>query len=96
VVALEGETIEMCNCEVQVDGELLDETYLDPVEIGPENLCGGDFGPVVVADGHVLVMGDNRDGPQDSRAIGPVDLSDVFGVVDAFRSPGNDWQPLNE
>src|SRR5687767_5097593 len=55
VVALEGETIEMRSCEVRVDGAVLAEPYLDPAEIGTENLCGGDFGPVVVPEDHVFV-----------------------------------------
>ena len=94
VIALEGETIEMRSCEVRVDGEVLEEPYLDPVEIGPENLCGGDFGPVVVPEDHVFVMGDNRDGSQDSRAIGPIDEDDIVGRAFVVFWPTSDWRWL--
>ena len=38
-----------------------------------------DFGPYIVPDGHVFAMGDNRDHSFDSRAWGPVPLSNVLG-----------------
>ena len=94
VIALEGETVEMRSCEVRVDGEVLEEPYLDPVEIGPENLCGGDFGPVVIPEDHVFVMGDNRDGSQDSRAIGPVDEDDIVGRAFVVFWPTSNWRWL--
>jgi signal peptidase I len=94
VVALEGETIEMRNCEVRIDGEVLAEPYLDPAEIGTENLCGGDFGPIVVPEDHVFVMGDNRDGSQDSRAIGSIDEDDIVGRAFVVFWPTSHWRWL--
>ena len=94
VIALEGETIEMRNCEVRIDGEVLEEPYLDPVEIGPENLCGGDFGPEVVPEDHVFVMGDNRDGSQDSRAIQAVSEDDIVGRAFVVFWPTGHWRWL--
>jgi signal peptidase I len=94
VIALEGETIEMRNCEVRIDGEVLEEPYLDPVEIGPENLCGGDFGPEVVPEDHVFVMGDNRDGSQDSRAIDAVSEDDIVGRAFVVIWPTGHWRWL--
>jgi signal peptidase I len=94
VIALEGETIEMRNCEVRVDGVVLDEPYLDPAEIGTENLCGGDFGPEVVPEDHVFVMGDNRDGSQDSRVIGSIDEDDIVGRAFVVFWPTSHWRWL--
>lgn len=94
VIALEGETIEMRSCEVRIDGEVLEEPYLDPVEIGPQNLCGGDFGPIVVPEDHVFVMGDNRDGSQDSRAIQSVDEDDIVGRAFVVFWPTSNWRWL--
>jgi signal peptidase I len=86
VNALPGETIEMRNCVVTIDGVELVEPYLDPQVVTPAN-CGGDFGPTTVPEDHAFVMGDNRAGSQDSRsdAVGPIDEANVTGVVDAFR-----------
>lgn len=94
VVALEGETIEMRNCEVRVDGEVLVEPYLDATAIGTENLCGGDFGPVLVPEDHVFVMGDNRDGSQDSRTIGVIDEDDIVGRAFVVFWPTAHWRWL--
>lgn len=39
------------------------------------------FGPVTVPDGHIFVLGDNRDYAQDSRYIGFIPLKKVVAVV---------------
>ena len=96
VVVLAGETIEMRDCVVSIDGEVLDEPYLDPEVVTPGN-CGGDYGPTAVPENHVFVMGDNRAGSQDSRSesVGPIEVDDIAGVVDAVRAVGGDWRPID-
>ena len=78
VIALPGETIEVRSCQVLIDGRVLEEPYLDPEVVTPGN-CGGELAPVTVPDDHVFVMGDNRGGSQDSRALGPIDEDDLVG-----------------
>jgi signal peptidase I len=73
VIALEGETVEGRNGQVVVDGTALDEDYLAD---GPPI---GDFGPVVVPENHVFVMGDNRNNSVDSRVFGPIDDDSIIG-----------------
>ena len=106
VIALPGETIEMTNCEVRItapdapdtdgdgkaDSRVLDEPYLDRSVISAT--CGGDFDPVTVPDNHVFVMGDNRSGSQDSRAIGPIDENDLVGRAFIVFWPRSEWKWL--
>ena len=93
VIALPGETIEMRNCEVRIDGVILDEPYLDPTVVTPGN-CGADIPPTVVPDNHVFVMGDNRPQSQDSRAIGPIDEDDLVGRAFVVFWPTSHWRWL--
>jgi signal peptidase I len=75
-VGLPGETIELKNQTVFVNGQPLTEPYahylFPPVD---ENQTDGfdirrKYGPVTVPDGHYFMMGDNRDDSQDSRFWG--------------------------
>ena len=93
VIAVGGEEIEMRSCEVRIGGQLLLEPYLDPTVVTPGN-CGGDFGPLIVPEGTVFVMGDNRAGSQDSRALGPIVLDDIVGRAFVVFWPRSNWQWL--
>ncbi len=93
VIAVGGEEIEMRSCEIRIGGQLLIEPYLDPTVVTPGN-CGGDFGPILVPEGTVFVMGDNRAGSQDSRTLGPVLLDDIVGRAFVVFWPRSNWQWL--
>ncbi len=93
VIAVGGEEVEMRSCEVRIGGQLLIEPYLDPTVVTPGN-CGGDFGPILVPEGTVFVMGDNRAGSQDSRTLGPVLLDDIVGRAFVVFWPKSNWQWL--
>jgi signal peptidase I len=93
VIALPGETIEVRSCQVLIDGQPLEEPYLDPEVVTPGN-CGGDTAPVTVPEDHVFVMGDNRGGSQDSRALGPIEEDDLVGRAFVVFWPQSHWQWL--
>jgi signal peptidase I len=93
VVALPGETIEVRSCQVMIDGNPLEEPYLDPEVVTPGN-CGGDTPPVTVPEDHVFVMGDNRGGSQDSRALGPIAEDDLVGRAFVVFWPQSHWHWL--
>jgi signal peptidase I len=72
VVGLPGETIEVRDNQVVVNGTPLQETYLPQVIMPDEP-------PVTVGPDEVFVMGDNRDASFDSRRFGPIPLDDLVG-----------------
>jgi signal peptidase I len=94
VIGLPGETVEVRNCTVLIDGRILNEPYLDPEVVTPTE-CGGDYTlDGVVPEDHVFVMGDNRGGSQDSRVIGPVSEDDLVGRAFVVFWPQRNWQWL--
>ncbi|MGH9227729.1 MAG: signal peptidase I [Acidimicrobiales bacterium] len=73
VIAVGGDTIEAREGAVYVNGELIDEDYLEP-GTPTDNL------PLTtIPDGRVFVMGDNRTNSEDSRIFGPIDEDDIVG-----------------
>ncbi len=94
VIGLPGESVEMRNCTVLIDGRVLNEPYLDPEVVTPTD-CGGDYVlDGVVPDDHVFVMGDNRGGSQDSRVIGTINDDDLVGRAFVVFWPQSHWQWL--
>ncbi len=88
VIATEGQTVEIIDNDVYVDGELLSETYISSQTNAP---YGNQFS-CVVAKGHVFVMGDNRAVSKDSRSteIGQIDCREIIGKAFFLFLPGID------
>jgi signal peptidase I len=74
VVAVAGQQVAIADAQLVVDGRAVDEPYVDAATID-----GVYFGPVLVPEGTVFVMGDARELSVDSRAFGPVPLDAVDG-----------------
>ncbi len=81
VIATEGQTVQLIDGKVVVDGEVLDEPYTDGKESWPLNSSFGTpiVYPYTVPKGELWVMGDNRTNSQDSRYFGSIPVSSVTG-----------------
>lgn len=82
VVGLPGDTVEIADGTLYVNGQAVDEPYLGE----PMNR---DFEQITVPDGCVFVLGDNRNISRDSRYadVGPVPLNRLLGEVHAVVWP---------
>ena len=65
VIGVPGDTVEIKNKEVRVNGERLLETYAQHTR-PDEALDGDNIGPLTVPPGGLFVLGDNRDNSGDS------------------------------
>lgn len=88
IVAVGGDTIEIHDNRLFVNGAELPEPYL------AENSIMSDMEPVEVPLGHVWVMGDNRSRSLDSRRFGAVAVENVIGRAFVRVWPFDRWGGL--
>lgn len=80
LIGLPGETIEIRNGDIYIDGKTIDDKYAterpeEPLE------------PTKIPEGHLFVMGDNRNDSLDSRYLGTVSMKDIVGVAHLILYP---------
>lgn len=78
IIATEGQHVEIKDGSVYVDGEKLEENYIN----GSETVAGNSlYDDIVVPDGCIYVLGDNRipGRSYDSRSFGPVSSDRIIG-----------------
>lgn len=111
IVATGGQKVECCDAQarVLVNGVPLTEPYVVndfPFERGTMDCTTSVqsqrcFAPVTVPDGHLWMMGDNRNDSADSRyhiaddARGTVPVGNVIGKARLIVSPISRWQVVN-
>ncbi|MDQ4126703.1 MAG: signal peptidase I [Actinomycetota bacterium] len=90
VVGLPGDTIEVRQDTLLVNGERRREPYVND----EYRRLQGPYGPRTVPEDHVFVMGDNRGNSHDSRFFGPVPEENLIGeALFRFWPPGRAGSP---
>jgi len=91
VIAVGGQAVACCDPQnrVTVDGRPLAESYLYFQSGTPP--AQEPFAPVVVPQGQLWVMGDNRNNSADARFHGPIGVTDVIGKARVVVLPVPRW-----
>ncbi len=90
IIAVGGQTVDIQSGMVYVDGQKLQEPYLDP-------LVRDDYSAkrkVTVPAGSVYLMGDNRPNSRDSRYFGPQPIRRILGRAFVIYWPLERIRPL--
>lgn len=94
VVGLPGERVSIMDGSVRIDGRALEEPYVGDLQTTANVGCGlGDTKGIdttaglLIPEGEVLVLGDNRVDSQDGRCFGPIDEDLIVGRAFAVIWP---------
>ncbi|WP_328286465.1 signal peptidase I [Ureibacillus manganicus] len=101
VIGLPGEHIEYRNDQLYINGEPIEEPYLDEYksqlpkgdltqDFTLQDIPNVDPNVEVIPEGYVFVMGDNRRGSKDSRHIGLVNIDEIIGSTNLIFWPINE------
>jgi signal peptidase I len=91
VIGTPGDTVEIRDAKVYVNGQMLDEPYInEPCQPSSCQAAKWELGP-----NEYFVMGDNRNHSQDSRAFGKVTRDRIIGEALIRYWPPPDWGIVN-
>lgn len=77
VIAVEGDTVELINDRVYLNGKKLEEDYVSTEVTTPHS----ETTKWEVPKGYVFVLGDNRSNSRDSRDLGVIPRSNIVGKI---------------
>lgn len=86
VIALSGETIELVDGVLYIDGAMVEEPYVVNIDVVKGQAR------FTVPEGYIYVMGDNRPFSGDSRDFGPVAEDQIIGKVICVMWPTDHWK----
>ncbi len=89
VIALPGEHVEIKEGKVFINGEELDEPYLQSGVV--TDVVGTGFSDFIVPENTVFAMGDNRTHSTDCRVFGCIPLEKIESTVAIRIWPLNKW-----
>lgn len=92
VIGVGGDHILIEDGNVYVNDKKVEEVYLNGIKT-PRR---GDFYDVVVPEGYIFVMGDNRSGSSDSRKFGCIPLEKVEGRVKTRLWPLSEFGKIDD
>ena len=81
VVAVAGDEVELQRDVLAVNGEIVDRSQRHSMDSLGRPLKPLPFGPHIVRDGEVWVLGIHRERSWDSRYFGPVPRSSIVGIA---------------
>lgn len=90
VIGLPGETIEIRDNTVFIDGVALEESYLEEAT----RTRWDNREPMLIGEDEYFVMGDNRTRSLDSRRFGPVSREEIVGKAFVIIWPASRWGGL--
>ena len=88
VIGLPGEVIEFKDNQLYVNGEIVEEDYLED-DVVTEDFQLSQIGYEKIPEGMYFVLGDNREHSSDSRELGLVTERDILGETSIRIFPFN-------
>ena len=96
VIAVGGQTVDLRDGKVFIDGKEIDEPYIAPNSVTNDlGAFDGQY-PITIPKGYYFVMGDNRNASTDSRhrSVGLVKKNQIYGKAIIKYSPIEEFDVL--